>query len=112
VLVDVDLASITFVETQVRAGRPPNPAMLPKLPAILGNGVGDRGIEVIRGAPAGPAQMRELSTEALARAAAGQLKPLVGQTFPLDRAAEAHAATEARATIGKTLLRTRAAAVR
>jgi NADPH2:quinone reductase len=112
VLVDVDLASITFVETQVRAGRPPNPAMLPKLPAILGNGVGDRGIEVIRGAPAGPAQMRELSTEALARAAAGQLKPLVGQTFPLDRAAEAHAAIEARATIGKTLLRTRAAAVR
>jgi NADPH2:quinone reductase len=40
VMVDVDVASITFVETQVRAGRPPNPAMLPALPAILGNGVG------------------------------------------------------------------------
>lgn len=40
VLVDVELANITFVETQIRAGRPPSPAMLPRLPAILGNGVG------------------------------------------------------------------------
>ena len=40
VVVDVELASITFVETQVRAGRPPNPTMAPALPAILGNGVG------------------------------------------------------------------------
>lgn len=39
VVVEVAYASITFVETQVRAGRPPNPAMLPELPAILGNGV-------------------------------------------------------------------------
>jgi NADPH2:quinone reductase len=40
VVVAVELASVTFVETQVRAGRPPNPAMLPTLPAVLGNGVG------------------------------------------------------------------------
>jgi NADPH2:quinone reductase len=40
VIVDVELANITFVETQVRAGRPPHPSMLPALPAILGNGVG------------------------------------------------------------------------
>lgn len=40
VVVDVELANITFVETQVRAGRPPHPSMLPQLPAILGNGVG------------------------------------------------------------------------
>ena len=40
VVIDVELAGVTFVETQVRAGRPPNPAMLPALPAILGNGVG------------------------------------------------------------------------
>jgi NADPH2:quinone reductase len=39
-LIDVEFASVTFVETQLRAGRPPNPAMLPRLPAILGNGVG------------------------------------------------------------------------
>jgi NADPH2:quinone reductase len=40
VAIDVEVASITFVETQIRAGKPPNPAMLPTLPAILGNGVG------------------------------------------------------------------------
>ncbi len=40
VVVEVAFANITFVETQVRAGRPPNPAMLPQLPVILGNGVG------------------------------------------------------------------------
>ncbi|TME29020.1 MAG: zinc-binding dehydrogenase, partial [Chloroflexi bacterium] len=38
--IDVDVANLTFVETQVRAGRPPHPSMLPPLPAILGNGVG------------------------------------------------------------------------
>jgi NADPH2:quinone reductase len=40
VVIDVEFANVTFVETQIRAGRPPNPAMLPTLPAILGNGVG------------------------------------------------------------------------
>ena len=40
VLVDVEAASITFVETQIRAGRPPHAPMAPALPAILGNGVG------------------------------------------------------------------------
>ena len=67
-----------------------------------------RGIAVVRGAPAGPDQMRELSAAALARATAGTLRPLIGQTFPLDRAADAHAAIAARATVGKTLLLVRA----
>ncbi len=40
VVIDVEFANITFVETQVRAGRAPHPSMLPALPAILGNGVG------------------------------------------------------------------------
>src|SRR5262249_21171158 len=40
VAIDVEFANVTFVETQIRAGRPPNPAMLPTLPAVLGNGVG------------------------------------------------------------------------
>jgi NADPH2:quinone reductase len=40
VLIDVHIANITFVETQVCAGRAPNQDMLPRLPAILGNGVG------------------------------------------------------------------------
>jgi NADPH2:quinone reductase len=39
-LIDVAVANITFVETQLRAGNAPNPAMLPDLPAIPGNGVG------------------------------------------------------------------------
>jgi NADPH2:quinone reductase len=47
---------------------------------------------------------RELSEAALLEAAAGRLRPVIGQTFPLDRAAAAHAAIEARATLGKTLL--------
>jgi NADPH2:quinone reductase len=40
VVIDVEIAGVTFVETQVRAGRAPSPRMLPHLPAILGNGVG------------------------------------------------------------------------
>lgn len=41
---------------------------------------------------------------ALAEAAAGRLRPTIGQTFPLARAGDAHAAMEARTTLGKTLL--------
>jgi NADPH:quinone reductase len=52
-----------------------------------------------------PEDMRELTGAALAEAAAGTLRPIIGQTFPLERAAAAHAAIEARRTIGKTLLR-------
>jgi NADPH:quinone reductase len=51
-----------------------------------------------------PGQMRELSEEALAAAATGRLRPTIGQTFALEDAAKAHAAIEARATLGKTLL--------
>jgi NADPH:quinone reductase len=51
-----------------------------------------------------PATMLELTRSALAEAAAGRLRPVIGQTFPLARAADAHAAIEARETIGKTLL--------
>jgi len=40
VVIDVEFANVTFVETQVRAGKAPHQAMLPALPAVLGNGVG------------------------------------------------------------------------
>jgi NADPH2:quinone reductase len=40
VSITVELASVTFVETQLRAGNPPHPSMAPRLPAVLGNGVG------------------------------------------------------------------------
>jgi NADPH2:quinone reductase len=39
-LIRVEIANITFIETQVRAGKAPHPSMLPQLPAVLGNGVG------------------------------------------------------------------------
>ena len=38
------------------------------------------------------------------RALTAGLTPIIGQRFPLEQAADAHAAMEARATIGKTLL--------
>jgi NADPH2:quinone reductase len=41
---------------------------------------------------------------ALQEAAAGRLVAVIGQTYPLERAAEAHAAIEARKSIGKVLL--------
>lgn len=46
----------------------------------------------------------ELTAAALELAAAGTLKPLVGQVFALADAAKAHTAIESRATVGKTLL--------
>lgn len=51
----------------------------------------------------------EVDWQALARraqreVAAGRLEVIVGQTFPLERAAEAHAAIENRAALGRTLL--------
>jgi NADPH2:quinone reductase len=51
-----------------------------------------------------PAATYELSVRALAEGAAGRLRPVIGQTFPLERAADAHAAIGKRATLGKTLL--------
>ncbi|TDC80878.1 NADPH:quinone reductase [Micromonospora sp. KC606] len=42
VLVAVEFASITFVETQVRAGRGPAAKARPPLPMVPGNGVGGR----------------------------------------------------------------------
>jgi NADPH2:quinone reductase len=62
-----------------------------------------RGLTVVRGI-GNPAEMREFTRSALAEAAAGRLRPVIGQRFPLERAADAHAAIESRSTLGKTLL--------
>lgn len=51
-----------------------------------------------------PAENFQLVEDALGMAAAGDLEPTIGQTFPLEEAAAAHAAMEARRTVGKTLL--------
>ena len=50
-----------------------------------------------------PAERRRLTEQAMA-AAAGGLRPVIGQTFPLARADRAHAAIEGRSVFGSTLL--------
>lgn len=65
---------------------------------------GERQVSVLTGTPPTAQEVTELSRAALAEAAAGRLRPLIGQVFDLDRAADAHAAMEARETTGKTLL--------
>jgi NADPH2:quinone reductase len=72
--------------------------------SIAGELAARRRITVLRGAPVSAERMRELSRRALDDAADGGLRPLIGQTYPLSAASDAHAAIEARATIGKTLL--------
>jgi NADPH2:quinone reductase len=67
----------------------------------------ERGVKLI--GPSRPMQeeVRTFTEDALAEAAAGRLRPVIGQRFPLERAADAHAAIESRATVGKTLLEVR-----
>ncbi|MDX5456890.1 zinc-binding dehydrogenase [Micromonospora tulbaghiae] len=62
-----------------------------------------RGVTLLSPRP-GPDELRALTEAALAEGAAGRLRPLIGQRFPLERAAAAHAAIGARETVGKTLL--------
>lgn len=50
-----------------------------------------------------PGSMRELEERSLAAAASGRLAPLITR-FPLEEAAGAHAALEARETVGKVVL--------
>jgi NADPH2:quinone reductase len=64
----------------------------------------ERGVTLIGSRRPTPEELRELTASALAEAAAGRLRPVIGQRFALDRAADAHAAIESRATVGKTLL--------
>jgi NADPH:quinone reductase len=54
-----------------------------------------------------PEETRAFTESAMAEATAGRLRPVIGQRFPLERAADAHAAIAARATLGKTLLEVR-----
>jgi NADPH2:quinone reductase len=63
-----------------------------------------RGVELIGLSRLAPEETRVLTKDAMAEAAAGRLRPVIGQRFTLDRAADAHAAIESRATVGKTLL--------
>lgn len=62
-----------------------------------------RGVTLVRPA-ATPEQLRAFTESALREAAEGRLRPLIGQRFPLEGAADAHRAIESRSTVGKTLL--------
>lgn len=63
-----------------------------------------RQVTIARGVPVTPDESVALTRAALGLAAAGRLRAVIGQRFPLEAAAAAHRAIEARATIGKTLL--------
>jgi len=67
----------------------------------------ERGVTLVSLPRMTPAVSRGLTERALAEAAAGRLRPVIGQRFPLERAADAHAAIQSRATVGKTLLEMR-----
>jgi NADPH2:quinone reductase len=62
-----------------------------------------RRVAVLR-AQASPEELRGFTERALGLAVIGALRPVIGQRFPLERAADAHAAIESRSTIGKSLL--------
>jgi len=65
------------------------------------------GATLVRPTRPSPEQLRADTEHALAQAVAGRLTPVIGQRVPLERAADAHAAIEARDTVGKTLLEVR-----
>ena len=64
-------------------------------------GITATGLEAVQLAPD---RFRAYLIRALHDVAAGRFTPLIGQTFPLERAADAHAAIESRTAIGKTVL--------
>ena len=64
-------------------------------------GVTVRGIEQVQFAPG---QHESFTGRALAELSAGRMRRPSGPAFPLERAADAHAALETRTAIGKTLL--------
>jgi NADPH2:quinone reductase len=74
--------------------------------AVPEGAAAERGVTLVR-PEATPEQLREFTRSALAEAAAGRLRPVIGQRFPLDGAADAHRAIESRSTVGKTLLEVR-----
>lgn len=49
-------------------------------------------------------ERQRLTEQTLALAAAGKLRPVIGQTFPLEKAGDAHAALTSRGVTGRTLL--------
>ena len=69
-----------------------------------------RGIIASAAIGPGPSQtqgpIRRLEEHAIETLASGALIPVIGQSFPLAKAADAHRAIESRGTVGKTVLTT------
>ncbi|MGW9480306.1 zinc-binding dehydrogenase [Saccharomonospora azurea] len=72
-----------------------------EVPAELAD---ERGISVVSWSPGEPSRLRDYARQALTEVAQGRLRPVIGQRFPLERAADAHALIESRQALGKTLL--------
>jgi NADPH2:quinone reductase len=51
-----------------------------------------------------PGGHEKFTAQILAEVAAGRIRPVIGQSYPLERAAEAHRGLEGRSALGKTLL--------
>ncbi len=65
-----------------------------------------RGITVsgIQDVQFAPAEAKQLVERVMAEAVSGRIRPVIGRTFPLEKAVDAHATIEAREVVGKTLL--------
>jgi NADPH2:quinone reductase len=63
-----------------------------------------RGVRLSGIPPYAPEVFRRHGATALAETAAGRIRPVIGQRFPLASASAAHAALENRTAVGKTLL--------
>jgi len=63
-----------------------------------------RRISVVRSPPRDGKALNDLTRRAFTEAVGGRLHAVIGQTFRLDQAADAHTAIESRTTVGKTLL--------
>jgi NADPH2:quinone reductase len=71
---------------------------------LVGRNVGLQGFYLGRLMRHNPGLVREAIDELLELWAAGEIRPLVGATFPLERAAEAHGLIESRGHVGKVVL--------
>src|SRR5256885_10048579 len=81
VIVRTAAAGITFVETQVRAGRPPWPGPGPALPVVLGNGVEGEVIGV--GEEADPSWLGRRVVTATGEVGGYAGRVVVGATAPI-----------------------------
>jgi NADPH:quinone reductase len=71
---------------------------------LVGRNLGVQGFYLGRLMRHNPGVVREAIDELLGLWSAGEIKPLVGATFPLERAGEAHGLIESRGHVGKVVL--------